>query len=125
MNMGMKLLLMTALALLLGVAPGVTYAAGLPTTDAIEKATTPAQQEALAQQYADEAAALRKKAAMHESMAQAYKNSSQYSKVQAVHGTGKGMVRHCEDLVAEYKKAAADLEALAQEHRALATAAEK
>jgi hypothetical protein len=125
MNIGTKLASVIVMGALLSVAPGLTRAAGLPTAEEVEKATTPAQHEALAQQYADEAADLRKKAAMHESMLKAYENASQYQKTRAVHGTGKGMVRHCKDLVAEYTKAAADAEAMAAEHRALAAAAKK
>ena len=81
----------------------------------IEAASTPADHEAIARSYEEEAVQLERKAQAHEAMAKVYRSGG---------GTPKGhapsMVSHCEKLVAQYRGAAQEARALAAEHRAAA-----
>lgn len=83
----------------------------------IEAASTPAQHEAIARSYDDEAAAAVARAEGHAKMADTYRY---YGK-----GPRPKMARHCERLAKTYRTAAEEYRMLAQEHREMAAAAAK
>jgi hypothetical protein len=87
--------------------------------DQVKSAKTPAEHEAIAKRYDAQAAAARRNAAAHEQMADSYRAMA--SSI----GKGSGassMPQHCESLVKTFEAEAADYEAMAQAHRALAKA---
>jgi hypothetical protein len=99
-------------ALVLTAAPAAYSAPESPISAAqIEAAKTPAEHEAIAKIFEDEAASLTKKSEMHGEMA---KN---YSKM--------GVARHCAALEKDYKAAAKQNLALAAIHHKLAQEAAK
>jgi hypothetical protein len=102
-----------ALATMLSV---VAYAGDpVVTAEQITAARTPAEHEAIAAAYDQEAARLEAKAKEHEKMAQAY--SSAASKK----GMGSAsMHAHCAKLAKQYADAANENRELAKEHRAMA-----
>lgn len=79
----------------------------------IETARTPADHLALAAHYEREAAAARTVAARHEKMSRSYQ-ASPYEK------GGGSMRAHCQSLVRTYQSAAAQYDAIAQDHRQMA-----
>jgi len=80
----------------------------------LEAARTPADHEAIARAYDEEAAGLERKAEAHESMAKIYRGGG------APKAHSPSMTSHCERLVAQYRGAAKEARALAAEHRAAA-----
>ena len=94
-----------------------------PAAAQVERAETAADHAAIAQQYAKEAAELRGKAVMHDVMLRAYEKGPTYQKVR--HNVRRkafaaAMVKHCRNLIHYYTQAAAEAEAMAQDHRELA-----
>ena len=109
------LMFATTLAALAGVA----IPAGAVSLEAVEKASTPADHEALAAEYDQQAVDARKEAEKHRSMAAAYASGVKYGKVGH---SGKGSMKlHCERLAEHYESLAKDAESLAALHRQLAT----
>jgi hypothetical protein len=107
-----------AAGLAFSVAAPVSIAQASDVTEAqIAAARTPADHEAIAAKYDAEAKAADEMAASHESMAKAYKAGN-------VKG-GQSMAGHCNLLVTRYHDAAKEYRALATEHRAMASAADK
>lgn len=100
----------SALALIGAAAAATGY---VVTQAQIESASTPAEHEAIARSYDEEAAAAEKSADRHAKVAQTYR-----------HAYGKGgrasMVSHCERLEKNYRDAAASYRELAKEHRQMA-----
>jgi hypothetical protein len=111
-------MMVVALASALGLSAGEARAAAGPSVEEIEKAGTAAEHEAIAEEYAQEAARLRGEVAKHQQMLRSYKRKPSYRK----QGQRKeaGMEEHCEQLIEQYGKAADDAEALARQHRQLA-----
>lgn len=94
-----------------------------PAAAQVERAETGADHAAIAERYAKEAAELREKAVMHDVMLRAYEKGPTYQKVR--HNVRRkafaaAMVKHCRNLIYHYTQAAAEVEAMAQEHRELA-----
>lgn len=83
----------------------------------IEAASTPAQHEAIARAYEQEAAAAESRAENHAKMARTYRYYGKASR--------PSMARHCERLAKSYRTAAKEYRMLAQEHREMAAAAAK
>jgi len=90
-----------------------------PAAAQVERAETGTDHAAVAEQYAKEAAELRGKAVMHDVMLRAYEKGPTYQKVRRKRSTA-AMVKHCRNLIYHYMQAAAEAEAMAQEHRELA-----
>ena len=116
-----------SLVLLLAVAgPGAARAldpADLP--EAIEKAETPADHEALAAYFEGEAKAARAAAERHRSMGERYKHLHRPAGLKGVRAPlERTMPRHCERLVANYEAAAEEYEEMAAAHREAARAVE-
>lgn len=110
----------TMIGLLLAAAAlgGFVTPAGAVSVEAVTKASTPADHEALAAEYEQEAAEARKEAAKHRSMAEAYASGVKYGKVGH---SGKGSMKlHCERLAEHHESLAEEAEALAALHRELA-----
>jgi hypothetical protein len=106
-----------AAATLLAFAPaeaGDTSDGSKVTAAQIEAARTPADHEAIARGYEEEATSLERKAAAHEAMARIYRGGG------APKAHAPNMTSHCERLVAQYRGAATAARALAAEHRAAA-----
>lgn len=80
----------------------------------LEAARTPADHEAIARAYDEEAASLERKAEAHAGMAKIYRGGG------APKAHSPSMISHCERLVAQYRGAAREARALASEHRAAA-----
>lgn len=85
----------------------------------IEAARTPADHEAIARAYDEEAATLERKAEAHAAMAKVYRGGG------APKAHSPSMTSHCERLVSQYRGAAKEARALASEHRAAAGTAGK
>lgn len=81
----------------------------------IEAASTPAQHEAIARTYDQQAASAESRAEGHAKMADTYRY---YGK-----GPRPKMARHCERLARTYRTAAEEYRMLAKEHREMAAAA--
>ena len=77
-------------------------------------ATTPADHEAIAKAFEEDAATADAKAKEHEAMARTYRSAG------GPKSNTNSMVRHCKRLVKDYTDAAADYRALAAEHRGMA-----
>ena len=92
---------------------GSTASAVDVTPQQLQAAKTPADHEAIAQAYDEEARALDKRAAGHRSMAQAYASPNPKG------SWSPNMVKHCESLATQAEAAARDYRALADEHRKL------
>lgn len=110
--------LLFAAASLLAVAPAQAGdGADGPAVSAarIEAARTPADHEAIARSYDEEAAGLERKAQAHEAMARTYRSGGGTPK-----GHGPSMTSHCDRLVTQYRGAAQEARALAAGHRAAA-----
>ena len=107
-----------ALASSIAFAGGTTQAVaqGL-SAEALEKADSPAAQNAIADEYEAEAARLRADVAKHEQMLRSYERKPTYHKTGQ---KGSNMSRHCLDLIAQYSQAADEATALARRHRTLA-----
>jgi len=86
------------------------------TPEQIAAAQTPAEHEAIAAAYEQEATRLDAKAREHEKMAQAYKSGASKKGMEEA-----SMRAHCSKLTKQYSDAAAENRALAQEHRAMTT----
>ena len=86
----------------------------------IAVARTPADHEAIAKAYEDEATELSEKAAAHARMAESYKSLASASK-----HVYSGSVAHCAALSRELNAAAKESRALAELHHALARSATK
>jgi hypothetical protein len=116
MNRLSKLSILGALALLLSAPYAGAIAANSDVTpDQIAAASTPADHEAIAASYEQEAARLEALAKNHQSMAKAY---------EAAGATHKGlnvpaMAMHCKKLSEQYTAAARESRELAREHRAM------
>jgi hypothetical protein len=80
-------------------------------TTLIETAKTPEDHIKIAEYYDTQAAKAEQKAYKHAAMASAYKERSKPM---------PGMVRHCTDLVKDYKAEAAEYSKMAAEHRKMA-----
>ena len=114
--------MLSAVAMALMLAGGVSAATGGPVTTAeIAAAKTPADHEAIAKQYDAEAAAAEARAKEHEMMVQTYAVAANGPK----NAGAKSMVGHCKNLVKEYKEAATNYKALAADHRKMAAEAGK
>ena len=98
-------------------------AADLP--KAIENAKTPADHEAIAAYFDEQAKGARATAEMHRKMGATYKKESSPPPKSggAAHLFHTQMGEHCDDLATKYEKVAKDYEAMAAEHRAQAKAA--
>lgn len=83
----------------------------------IEAASTPAQHEAIARAYDQQAVSADSRAESHAKMADTYRY---YGK-----GPRPKMARHCERLEKSYRTAAMEYRMLAKEHREMAAAAAK
>ena len=83
---------------------------------AIANAKTPADHEAIAAYYDQEAADAKKKADLHRRWAQAYRKSGLASRPVGMHGMGND----CDNLAAMWDQIAADTEKLAKEHHEMA-----
>jgi hypothetical protein len=106
------------LAATVGVLVAMPMAAHAVSPEAVEKASTPADHEALAAQYDQEATEDREEAAKHRAMADTYGSGVTYGKV--AH-SGKGAMKlHCQRLAEHYEAAAKEADALAAFHRELA-----
>jgi hypothetical protein len=108
---------MLALAFAFAGAPAL---AG-PTADAVEKAQTPADHEAIAKTYDEEAKALRAKANDHRQMARRYSRPASFKGSRV----GGAMEGHCKKLASNYDETAESAEALAADHREMAKEAGK
>ncbi len=113
-----SIMMVVALASALGLSAGETRAAtDGPSVEEIEKAGTAAEHDAIADEYAQEAARLRGEVAKHEQMLRSYERKPTYRQKGERRA---GMSEHCEQLIEQYGKAADDADALAREHRRLA-----
>lgn len=106
-----------------GMSLPATYARAAENVDILQKvqsAKTPADHEAIAEYYDQQAAAAKKKAAEHEVMAKTYTGGGT--------SIGKGypvaMPQHCQALAKSYNDEAAHYTAMAQTHRDLAKSAQ-
>ncbi len=114
----------SALMLSVGVAAfalsgGISPAnAAVPDAATIAAAKTPADHEAIAKAYEDEAASLEKLAARHKDLGQTYgqPGGKPWQAAQA---------KHCDSVATELAAAAKNERALAAEHRKMAQGAEK
>lgn len=112
-----------AAALLLagGMSLPATYAPAAEEMDIVQKiqsAKTPADHEAIAAYYDQQAAAAKKKAAEHEKMASTYTSGTSIGKGQVAN-----LSHHCEALAKSFNNEAAQYTAMAQTHRELAKSA--
>ncbi len=103
----------------LAVCGGIlTASADVPDPAKIGAAKTPADHEAIAKAYEEEAASLEKLAARHKDLGQTYGQPG-----------GKpwqaGQAKHCDSVATELAAAAKNERALAAEHRKMAKGAEK
>jgi hypothetical protein len=101
-----------------------TFAAAADESDIeqmVQNAKTPADHEAIAKFYDQEAADARKKAAEHRKMGDGYKHVAPFG-MKGQH-SGYDMPKHCANLVRSYDAAAKDSEAMAAAHRKMAQAA--
>jgi hypothetical protein len=102
------------LAVLVG-APTCTAAAEKNIEELVQNAKTPADHEAIAKLYDEEAATARSKAEEHRKMGAKYTHfESANSKTQGVHFD---MPKHCQNLTKSYEQAAKEAEAMAAAHR--------
>jgi hypothetical protein len=105
---------------------GVVAAHALDSADlpkAIENAKTPADHEAIAAYFDEQAKEARATADMHRQMGGAYRKRPPTSPKGGGSDTfGTRMRGHCEDLVSKYEQVAKDDEAMAAAHRAEAKA---
>jgi hypothetical protein len=112
-----------AVLLAAGLALPITYAVGAENVDILQKvqtAKTPADHEAIAAYYEQQAAAAKKNADMHRQMAETYKGGG------TAIGKGSGataMPQHCQNLAKSFDEEAAQYAAMAQVHRELAKSA--
>ena len=102
-----------------GLSGGILPAsAGVPDPATISAAKTPADHEAIAKAYEEEAASLDKLAARHKDLGETYSQPG-----------GKpwqaGQSKHCNSVAAELAEAAKNERALAAEHRKMAQGAAK
>jgi hypothetical protein len=100
-------------AVLLAAASGIPVGAGETPPDAKDHA-------ALAAMYSSEDKALRQKVADHELMLHRYENAATFAK--GIPFPKATLVQHCRKLVASYKEAASNAEALAKMEGELAQA---
>ncbi len=106
-------------ALLLSAAPATYATADSPVSAAqIESARTPAEHEAVAKLFEDEAAHLTQKSEMHGDMAKTFG-------APGLKPTQAAIARHCVALEREYRAAAKDNLALAALHHRMAREASK
>jgi hypothetical protein len=114
--------LLTGLAMTAAfLGPVMAYAAE-PSADILQQiktAKTPAEHEAIASYYEQQAAAAKKKAAEHEKMAETYKGGG----TSIGKGVSVSMPQHCEALAKSFNEEAAQYAAMAQAHRDLAKSA--
>jgi hypothetical protein len=102
-----------------GLSGGILQAsAGVPDPATVAAAKTPADHEAIAKAYDEEAASLDKLAAMHKNLGETYGQPG-----------GKpwqpAMSKHCDSVATELAAAAKNERALAAEHRKMAKGTEK
>ena len=112
---GPRVFVVTTLVGLMMLAPTVLWA-GAVSTEMIENAKTAADHNAIAYDYAAQAAELRDRAAKHKRMLAAYQKRTGP-------GTQSGFQDHCQGLINYYEKAAGEAEALAKLHRDMAAKA--
>jgi hypothetical protein len=113
--------LFAALATALTLFVAVPGSATADVTEAqIAAAKTPADHEAIAKAYDEEAAAAEAKAQAHEGMARIYRAGGGAPKASPT-----AMVRHCDRLMKSYSAAAVEYRALAAEHRKMAAGGAK
>lgn len=111
-----------AMLLLIGI--GLTGCAGVATSPPpaiqgqIEAARTPTDHQALATYYTQESAAARAKAAEHRKMAKAYQATPSGNR-------GGGMTAHCNAVAASNEDIASRYDAMATDHRQMASQAMK
>lgn len=97
----------------LTLSTGVWAAEAAVTPEQIAAAKTPAEHEAIAVAFEQEAERLEAKAKEHEAMAEAY------SKRGPTKSRSSSMHAHCAKLSKQYSEAAAENRALAKEHRSM------
>ncbi len=109
-------------AVLLPAAPAGSAAAGEISGEAIAKAETAADHQALAEAYDAIAADARVQAEKHRKMANAYRGKRTPKGRSAI--TSAAMKLHCTRLASQYEATAAEAEMLADLHRELAAEAD-
>lgn len=102
---------------LAGCAVGPTRVPSVVNQQKIEAARTPADHEALAADYAQDAVGARAKAAEHRRMAPSYQSYP------SLRGGGVNMQAHCNALVRNYEAIAAEFDGMAAGHRQMAVQA--
>jgi hypothetical protein len=106
---------LAALAAVVALCLATPLPAAAEVTEAqIAAARTPADHEAIAKAFEEDAATADAKAKEHEAMALTYRSAG------GPKSNTNSMVRHCKRLVKDYTDAAADYRALAAEHRGMA-----
>ncbi|HLK10045.1 MAG TPA: hypothetical protein VKW76_01550 [Candidatus Binatia bacterium] len=110
---------LVALSLALLAGPPTARAADVDIDKMIEEAKTPADHEAIAAYYDQQADAARAKAAEHQKMGEDYK------KMGGALAHKTHFHEHCEALVRSYRSEAKEYAALAAAHREMAKAAKK
>jgi hypothetical protein len=113
----MKAMMMLALAAVLAINGAPALAADDDLTAKIAAAKTAADHEAIADEYAKEAAEAEANAAKHDKMAASYKGGGKLGQFHAE--------QHCKSIADRDHAQAKDLNALAAAHRAQAQAASK
>jgi hypothetical protein len=114
-------ILVVALVSLVGVAAPALTAEDLP--EAIANAKTPADHEAIAAYYDEEAKEAREVAKRHQQMGAAYEKAPPAPpKAGGGHVFHRNMTEHCDKVAAKYEESAKELEAMAAAHRAEAKA---
>jgi hypothetical protein len=115
--------LVVALLSFVGVGARALTAADLP--DAIANAKTPADHEAIAAYYDEEAKTAREQAKRHQDMGAVYKKApAAPAKAGGGHVFHRQMGEHCDKIAATYEESAKELETMAAAHRAQAKAAD-
>ena len=103
------------LAVLVGGPTSVAVAEEKNIEELVQNAKTPADHEAIAKLYDEEAATARSKAEEHRKMGAKYTHfESANSKTQGVHFD---MPKHCQNLTKSYEQAAKEADAMAAAHR--------
>lgn len=100
----------------LGSSPVASAEEGKNVEQMITEAKTPADHEAIAAYYDEEAKDAREKHAKHQQMEEFYKKSPALNKA--------GFSTHCDLIAANYDKTAKEYEALAKMHRDMAKSAQ-
>jgi hypothetical protein len=111
----MKPSILTVSIATLGLSLGALSAtAAVPSPATITAAKTPAEHEAIAKAYEEEAKALEKMAAKHKDLGQTYTQQAGGKAPQA------SQAKHCDSVAADLEAAAKEERALAEEHHKMA-----